>query len=39
MITKAQFSLTVTNSDYIIPESLLAAYEVQFQREKLIEPS
>ena len=39
MITKAQFSSTVTNSDYIKHQSLLTAYEVELKREKSIEPS
>jgi len=38
-ITKAQFSSTVTNSDYIKLQSLLTAYEVELKRAKSIEPS
>jgi len=39
MITKVQFSSTVTNSDYIKLQSLLTAYEVKLKREKSIELS
>jgi len=39
MITKAQFSSTVTNSDYIKPQLLLTAHEVELKREKSIEVS
>lgn len=38
MITKAQFSTAVTNSDYVKLQALLTAYEVELKREKSIEP-
>ena len=38
MVTKAQFSTPVTNSDYIKHQLLLKAFEVQLKREKSIEP-